>query len=260
MTSHKKRIITSIFVLPITSWIILFGSRFLLQLLIFGVSSIALYEFMSFFIKDYLYLKILPIFFSVPIIFNDLLNIPVEYILIVYFWILNLFFLFVFGKKDSNIPWQDIQLVFLGIVYIPFVLQYFQYVDRKEVVLVLGAAILSDTCAYYAGTWWGKKKLWEKISPKKTWMGSFGGMIGCVIFTFIYGEIFFNTTWYNLIVFGIILNIAAQFGDLFESALKRYLGIKDSGVVLPGHGGILDRIDSLLLVCPVYLILKGIFI
>ncbi len=289
MSSHIKRIITSLVLLPILCWVIIYGSRFSLQLLIFFVSVLGIWEFISLFEginpvrleKDLdpshmvhsedpnprtygrgalsngenglLFLKILGIILSIPLVFNNFSPLPVEYLVIIYFWIINLIFLFAygFGKKIS---WQVLQLVFLGIVYIPFVLQFFQFISRWEIVLVLGATFISDTCAYYAGTWWGSTKLWIKVSPKKTWMGSIGSFLGCLVFTLLFGSIVLHTKWYNLLILAIVLNLGAQLGDLFESALKRYLEVKDSGALLPGHGGILDRIDSLLFVCPLYFI------
>jgi phosphatidate cytidylyltransferase len=260
MTSHIKRVLTSIILLPIIVWIILFGSRFSLQSLIFLVSGFGLWEFISLFEKQKnIFYKVCAILLSIPIIFNNLLSLPLGLLLICYFWILNLVFLFSFGFGGS-ISWQRIQLIFLGLCYIPFVLQFFQSVNRKEIIFVLGVAFVSDTCAYYTGTWWGKRKLWRRVSPNKSWMGAIGSSIGCVLFTLGFGMLVFNVKWYNLILMGVILNLGAQFGDLFESALKRYLEVKDSGSILPGHGGILDRIDSLLFVCPLYLIISKMFV
>ena len=260
MSSHKKRILTSIVVLPVVSWVILFGSNFFLQVLIFLVSSLGLFEFLSLFWRNnHLDLKILAILISFLVVFHDFIHISPEFLMICCFWILNLLFLFIYGKKNSTIPWIDIQLIFLGIIYIPYVLQFFQFVPRKDIVFILGVTIVSDTCAYYSGKFFGEKKLWPRVSPKKTWMGSFGSLFSCLLFSLIYGKIFFSLSWYQLLFLGTILNLGAQLGDLFESAIKRHLNIKDSGFILPGHGGILDRIDSLLFVCPIYLIFTRYF-
>ena len=100
---------------------------------------------------------------------------------------------------------------------------------------------------------WGKKKIWPRISPKKSWAGSLGGMGACVLTTLVFGLALGNgaPVW-QWLVLGAGLNVAAQMGDFFESALKRSLDVKDSGSILPGHGGLLDRVDSLLLVIPTY--------
>ncbi|WP_459891946.1 phosphatidate cytidylyltransferase [Desulfothermus okinawensis] len=280
MNSHKKRILTTLVVLPVVAWIILFGSNFFLQILIFCVSGLALFEFLSLFWgNNHFNLKITSILLALPMVFSNFIHVSVEFLLVSSFWILNLFFLYSYGigrTYDENgidkgkstdtqshprsISWMDIQLIFLGIVYIPYILQFFNSVPRKEIVFILGIAIISDTCAYYSGRLFGKRKLWPRVSPKKTWMGSFGSLLGCLLFSFIYGEIFFSMSWYQILILGTLLNLGAQLGDLFESALKRYLKIKDSGFILPGHGGILDRIDSLLFVCPIYLIFSKYFL
>ncbi len=142
----------------------------------------------------------------------------------------------------------------------PIYFTILQLCPKKRNSVHSGIAIISDTCAYYSGRLFGKRKLWPRVSPKKTWMGSFGSLLGCLLFSFIYGEIFFSMSWYQILILGTLLNLGAQLGDLFESALKRYLKIKDSGFILPGHGGILDRIDSLLFVCPIYLIFSKYFL
>ena len=126
--------------------------------------------------------------------------------------------------------------------------------------LVLAGTIASDVGAYYAGHLIGGPKLWPSVSPKKTWAGSLGGLVATLALTAGAGQIwgvqlvglepgvsFSLWTWLAL---GATISVAAQLGDLFESALKRHAGVKDSGTLLPGHGGVLDRIDGLLAAAP----------
>lgn len=123
-------------------------------------------------------------------------------------------------------------------------------------VLVLVA--LNDTGAFYAGTFFGKHKLIPKVSPGKTVEGFIGGLIltvlgGVAIRNFFFQELPLVMT----IVFFIAVSVVGPVGDLFESALKRTGGVKDSGSIIPGHGGILDRIDALLFVAPVAFVFKA---
>ncbi|WP_461212843.1 phosphatidate cytidylyltransferase [Lacticaseibacillus sp. GG6-2] len=110
---------------------------------------------------------------------------------------------------------------------------------------------LTDSGAYMVGRKLGKHKLWPAISPNKTWEGSIGGNVVALIFAAIYLHFFpqYYSFW-PMMAITLFLSIIGQLGDLIESALKRYYGVKDSGKILPGHGGILDRFDSMLLVFP----------
>ena len=127
--------------------------------------------------------------------------------------------------------------------------------------LLLGMFIfiwLYDTGAYCVGMLLGKHRLFERISPKKSWEGVIGGVVACIAgayASFYWFDEFFQvpdlTTWIGL---SVVVAVFATFGDLVESLIKRSVGVKDSGSIIPGHGGVLDRIDSLLLVAPAVLI------
>ena len=128
------------------------------------------------------------------------------------------------------------------------------------VFALLIAIWATDICAYGAGRLIGGPKMAPSISPNKTWAGLAGGMLGSVAAFLIFAQI---TPGYedvvSLIVIGAIIALVGQIGDLMESFLKRQAGSKDSGNLIPGHGGLLDRIDGLLLAAPVFLLaLKGI--
>jgi len=174
-------------------------------------------------------------------------------ILALSFWASAMIFLRRYDK-DVTASYRHAAVFLAGLLYIPLNFHFFLYFDRLEILLVLGAAVLSDTAAFYAGTLFGKKKIWPRISPKKSWAGSLGGLTVCTVGTLAWGTWLGlpDVAWWKWILLGAALNVAAQMGDFFESALKRSLDIKDSGVILPGHGGLLDRVDSLLMVIPCY--------
>jgi phosphatidate cytidylyltransferase len=114
----------------------------------------------------------------------------------------------------------------------------------------------TDIGAYFSGKWWGKTKLIPKVSPNKTWQGLYGGILLTIIVAVI-GCIVFNIyplDWLIVIALAIMVAILSVIGDLFESMLKRQVKIKDTGNYLPGHGGLLDRIDSLTAAVPVFLL------
>lgn len=114
----------------------------------------------------------------------------------------------------------------------------------------------SDTGAYLAGRTFGKTKLFERHSPKKTWEGSFGGLIISGLAAFILSRFFPGIETWQWLISSVIIVVFGTYGDLTESMLKRSYHIKDSGNIMPGHGGFLDRFDGLLLAAPlVYLFL-----
>ncbi len=124
------------------------------------------------------------------------------------------------------------------------------------VMLSLAVAWLNDTCAYFSGYFFGKRKLCPEISPKKTVEGAIGGVFGdvllCCVFAFIFSIITeYSINWFSLVVFLPIGAVAAILGDLCASIIKRQVGIKDYGNIMPGHGGVMDRFDSWIFVAPI---------
>lgn len=109
---------------------------------------------------------------------------------------------------------------------------------------------LNDTGAYCVGSLFGKHRLFERISPKKSWEGSFGGAVVAIATSFIFAHYFPFLSIFEWVGFSIVIVVFGTWGDLTESLLKRRLGIKDSGTILPGHGGLLDRFDSALMAIP----------
>ena len=167
-----------------------------------------------------------------------------------------IYFIKLYKKKDAK-PFTNIAYSFLGIIYvaIPFSLMHVIafYTGTYRFEIVTGILLLtwaSDTGAYFAGTLFGKTRLFERISPKKSWEGFVGGAILALIIAYalsIYIDIIPVWKW---IVIGALTVIAGTYGDLVESLFKRSIKIKDSGESLPGHGGFLDRFDALLLSLP----------
>lgn len=165
-------------------------------------------------------------------------------------------------------PLKDIALSLLSYAYIglPLALMTITGDGMTRWMLSIFFMIwLNDTGAFIFGSLFGRHKLFERLSPKKSWEGFVGGMVCCVGAAVIFGlylQNFFQAhapllVW---ILTGVVVCVASTYGDLFESMIKRTLGIKDSGKLIPGHGGILDRIDSLLFVIPAVFFLSWLFI
>lgn len=135
-------------------------------------------------------------------------------------------------------------------------------IGRYFFLLVFVAAWITDTFAYFTGVFLGKHKLCPKISPKKTIEGSIGGTIFCVISFLIYGVVVsgmvpenVSLNYFGIIFVGLCMSVLSQMGDLFASVIKRTYGVKDYGRLFPGHGGVLDRFDSVLVLAPFLLLL-----
>jgi phosphatidate cytidylyltransferase len=168
-----------------------------------------------------------------------------------------IFFIKLYKAKDEK-PFKNIAYTFLGIIYValPFalltVLAFIQN-DTYDPNIVLGCLFLlwaSDSGAYFAGTKFGKTKLFERVSPKKSWEGSVGGLIAAMLVAYIISLYYTNYAPWQWFSIGFIIVVAGTYGDLVESLFKRSMNIKDSANTIPGHGGFLDRFDGLLLSIP----------
>ena len=161
-------------------------------------------------------------------------------------------------RKKGN-PIHHLSIAFLGQCYIALPLSLLNMIAFAEyqegairyyplLILSLFAFIwVNDTGAYLTGMSFGKHRLFERISPKKSWEGFFGGLIFTVLSAFVFAHFETNIPYYHWIGLAIAVVVFGTWGDLIESLIKRTLGVKDSGRSLPGHGGFLDRFDSLLL-------------
>lgn len=189
--------------------------------------------------------------------------------------LMSFFLLFIFSLFDKK-PNTSLNLTYTitGLVYavLPFVIlmniscidkaftfnhpegSVYEHVAPYNFHYVLGILLLiwiSDVGAYLVGSFFGKHKLFERISPGKTWEGSFGAVVLTVLGAFIISKWFDELELIHWIVIAILVSIFGTIGDLIESSFKRQAGVKDSGSIMPGHGGILDRFDSLIFVSPV---------
>jgi len=168
--------------------------------------------------------------------------------------VLMLFMELIYREKNVII---NISITVAGWFYVvlPFALLHvISHVgETYSYVLPIGIFCLlwiNDSGAYFVGRWIGKHKLYEKVSPNKTIEGLFGGILFSVIATFGLVEVFPGTDHSQWLILSLLIAVLANSGDLFESLLKRTSGVKDSGNILPGHGGVLDRFDGLFFVLP----------
>ena len=154
----------------------------------------------------------------------------------------------------NRYTFEDASFSIMGALYVGIGFYYFMETRLYGIEYVIFALVViwsTDSGAYFIGKKFGKKKLWPDISPNKTIEGFFGGIAMAIIFALVFQFISpISSSYITLIVVTILASTFGQIGDLVESALKRHYNVKDSGNILPGHGGILDRFDSLLFVLP----------
>ncbi len=155
----------------------------------------------------------------------------------------------IFAKKTTL---GDITITLIGIMYIPFMMFHIYYLDKSTSIwLIFIISFGTDTFAYIFGNLFGKRKLCPNISPNKTIEGSIGGILGSLVLTLIFAYYMDIKSYLSLSILAIIASISSQMGDLIASKIKRIAKIKDYGKLFPGHGGVLDRFDSIILTAPI---------
>src|SRR6266568_1086747 len=263
-----KRVITALILAPLVLALVFLGPKWLITLAVAAVAMLAAWEFLA--LTEHRGAKPprIAVVVAIAALFAGNYQWPDETVTL--FGLLCIVLL-VFCTFSSPIERALVDatssvfaLFYLGLTLIPLPMLREATNGPSLLAFLFLIVWAGDTVAMYAGRALGKHKLAPKLSPNKTWEGSIGSVVGSVAvagillglssFLAAWNSVKLNYSdeiwWYWLVLAGVI-NVAAQVGDLAESALKRSAGVKDSGTLLPGHGGILDRIDALLLATPV---------
>ncbi|MDF2634964.1 MAG: phosphatidate cytidylyltransferase [Pelosinus sp.] len=269
------RVLTAVIGIPITIYIVNYG-EWLFAVAILILTLLAWHEF-------YIMLrnKSVNVFYTLGLLLNFFilgcawLGNSQEMIMTLVFSIL--FMLMKMIASGNKFTIADVAFSILGVTYIGILFSHLlllRYTDSTLYIatslgtLSAGASYLwlafigtwaNDTFAYFVGSRFGRHKLCPAISPAKTIEGSVGGMFGSILAIIVLG-LLFKLPVSHSVVMGILVGVTAPIGDLAESAIKRFAGVKDSGKLLPGHGGILDRFDSILFTVPVIYYYMHIFV
>lgn len=161
-----------------------------------------------------------------------------------------------FSFKDIKKAAAEAGLLFFGIIYIPCLLGYLVLLRSSThgvnwILLIMFIVMSGDSAAYFIGCRFGKRKLYPEVSPNKSIEGAIGGLAGSLMGAMLAKLIFFaGISSGDAILAALLIGTLGQIGDLFESLLKRSCGVKDSGTIFPGHGGVLDRLDSIIFAAP----------
>ena len=262
-----KRVLTALVLIPLVLLLIIKGSYWLITPVVALVAELALWEYLNLADASGVKTARITAFIGVALLY------------LVTFWrpellatlcgaiTLALFIVCAFRSPlDRVLP--DTAFSVFGVFYIGLSLTTLPLLSQQDngpslLIFLLFVVWAGDTTALYIGRTWGRRKLAPAISPGKSWEGSIASMCGSLIVTgvLIWLSVFlqahgiatlsYTGSVIHWLILAAIVNIAAQIGDLIESAIKRGVGVKDSGTLLPGHGGMLDRIDALLLAAPV---------
>ncbi|MCQ2299620.1 MAG: phosphatidate cytidylyltransferase [Bacteroidales bacterium] len=156
-------------------------------------------------------------------------------------------------RKDEH-PFATIGYTLLPIIWVVYPLVLMQPLSNFGAGLLMMVFIctwINDSGAYLTGMAIGKHKMWERHSPNKTWEGTLGGALFCVLGAIFIGPLLQGgLSWWYWAILGLTCSVAGTLGDLVESMFKRFCGVKDSGNIMPGHGGVLDRFDSVIMIIP----------
>lgn len=250
---HRKRLITALILTPLLIAYIMLLPPIYFLLLMIAVALVGQYEFYTLFgvEKKYRVIGLLSGIVLFALVYRD--GAPSEDFIPVVFIVIAVLRLFAKRSPDSSL--KEISYVIMGVIYVPFLLSY-QIKLREfgpEWIIYLDSCVwAADSLAYYMGKSLGKKKLYETVSPNKTMVGAYGSLIGAVVISLVFNAILsLNLSIAEAVVLGLIIGFVSIVGDLVESMFKRDSGIKDSGNIIPGHGGILDKIDGIVFVSPV---------
>lgn len=264
-----KRWITALVMLPLLILLILKGGRLLFGLALCVVAIITLWEFFRIIFRDHspaippiAYLWTYTAGAGVILLLQNYDFDAVACVVVVHFIGAAVISIFRFNATQDA-PIVTLKQVF-ALIYIPILLSFLVLLydggspqGIHWIFLLLLIVVTGDTGAYFVGSYYGCHKLCPAVSPKKTFEGAAGGLICSVIFGAVYQSIFLPAlTLPGGILLALVTGMVGQAGDLFESEFKRAAGVKDSGGLLPGHGGFLDRIDALLFAAPTAYLLK----
>ncbi len=249
----RARVITALVALPLIVLLVAFDRAWhLFSLFIFILTLGALGEYFCMAFPDQRKERFLGIGFGILVslvVFHPEVAEPGLFLALVWVGLVSSYLLF---SGDLEDKYQHLGWTLLGVLYVGFLFPHFVLIHRGSqgvqwVFWLLLVVFLSDTAAYVTGMALGKRKLYPQVSPGKTVEGAIGALLISVLAGTLGARFLLpNLTWFEAVLLSLVVGLLAQVGDLVESWIKRVFSVKDSGRLLPGHGGLLDRLDSLI--------------
>jgi phosphatidate cytidylyltransferase len=268
ISNTATRVLVSIVAIPLIVLVSYLGSYYFFFFTL-AIGLISYYEFSDMIKKNIANANLLFGIFAVTVIIANQYHHIIDFLPLLFIITIFLLMIELFRNKGSVV--KNLGATFLGILYIGLfssaliaIREFYPNVNYLYnrggylIISMLTAIWICDSAAFFGGTKFGKHKLFPRISPNKSWEGALFGFVFAILTMLLTKLIVLDfLSWTNVTVLGIIIGVIGQLGDLMESSVKRDAGVKDSSSIIPGHGGIFDRFDSLLFSAPaVWLYLK----
>jgi phosphatidate cytidylyltransferase len=257
MNPHLKRWATGVIAVPILFLTIAYGAETIFTLLIIVVALVGVTEYNRMvFGTGVCREKIETLAVALLILTAVAARDRVLLVAVLSFAVMVILMLNLLQIRQEGLDMSRVGKVILGVMYVPLLMSHFILIRQEPegirwIFFILVLAFSGDIAAYYVGRGIGRRKLLPEVSPGKTVEGTIGLFAGSIIGCILFRQLFFPILpVLHTVILGLVGSVAGQLGDLCESALKRTAGVKDSGTLLPGHGGILDRLDCLMFITP----------
>ncbi|GAQ95337.1 phosphatidate cytidylyltransferase [Thermodesulfovibrio aggregans] len=247
LQGHKKRVLVALIALPLLILIIVKLPPYFFLGLLTLVCAVSMWEFLRMYKTNNFWIFSGILCSVILFLLNCFYHQFALYYYALTFMALTTIRLFI--KKNPQYALNEISPIVVGLLYIPALLAFhwFLRIQGWQWVIYLYAIVwVADSFAYYIGKGFGKRKLYPEVSPKKTWAGAYGSLIGGVVASFFVGYLLLSKSPVTLLLNGFLIGFISIFGDLVESMFKRDAQVKDSSFLFPEHGGVLDKIDSML--------------
>jgi phosphatidate cytidylyltransferase len=268
LNAGMKRVLTAVILAPLVLALVFLAPTWLLTLAVAAVAMLAAWEFLGLTERYGAKPPRIAVLVAIASLFAGSFQWPDETLTLFGLLCILLFVYCTFAspvqRAMADATSSVFALFYLGLTLIPIPMLRETTNGPSLLAFLFLTVWAGDTVAMYAGRMFGERKLAPKLSPNKTWAGAIGSVLGAVAVAGILLSVstylaqwnsarlsFADEAWWYWLVLAVVVNVAGQVGDLAESALKRSAGVKDSGTLLPGHGGMLDRVDALLLAAPV---------
>ncbi len=248
----KRRILTALVAVPVLVYVVGWGQPWVFTAVVIGVTALALYEYFSMALPGYAAEQKLGVLFGLAAALTTIIpnvgdqGLWLSLLLVVIFAI----YVFVSGKlyeRVVRLGWLVLGGFYIGLLMPHWVFLFRFPNGRSWVFFAFGVVMTGDTVAYFVGKRYGVRQLAPEISPGKTWAGAWGYMLGGLTVGILAAQfLLVQHRFFEIVGIALLLAFLGQVGDLFESLLKRVFAAKDSSSLVPGHGGVLDRLDSLI--------------